>query len=245
MILGLRYSILGITLLSILSCGSTQNSSAKLARNTGAKVCIAGAMKNVMWKGELGSSIDLDTIGVKDGLYGLGPLTNLSGELLIINGTGYASKVISDTAMSVEKGLHFSAPFFVYTNVVDWVEVPLPLSIKTISDLEIYLDNNADGIDRPFPFKLSGLVTKAVIHIQNLPNGTPVSSPRDAHQGQVNYELTSVSADILGFFSTEHQGIFTHHDSFVHMHLITTDERKMGHVDDLVIDKMKLYLPKF
>lgn len=86
--------------------------------------------------------------------------------------------------------------------------------------------------------------TSATIHIQNLPEGTKVSSPQEAHQGQTNYELFNENVEIVGFFSTQHKGVFTHHDSYVHMHLITKDESKMGHVDELEIRKLKLYLPK-
>ncbi|MBT3819061.1 MAG: alpha-acetolactate decarboxylase, partial [Lentimicrobiaceae bacterium] len=40
--------------------------------------------------------------------------------------------------------------------------------------------------------------------------------------------------------------VFTHHDSNVHMHLITTDRRKMGHLDKVLFGSgdIKLYLPK-
>jgi hypothetical protein len=59
-----------------------------------------------------------------------------------------------------------------------------------------------------------------------------------------HYNYQNEDAEIIGFFSTEHKGVFTHHDSFLHMHLITKDESKMGHLDELKIGKMKLYLPK-
>ena len=77
-----------------------------------------------------------------------------------------------------------------------------------------------------------------------MPEGTKVSSPDEAHQGQTNYNIANENAEIIGFFSTEHKGVFTHHDSFLHMHLITKDESKMGHLDELEIGEMKLYLPK-
>ena len=70
-----------------------------------------------------------------------------------------------------------------------------------------------------------------------------MSSPDEAHQGQTIYKIINEDAEIIGFFSTEHQGVFTHHDSFLHMHLITKDESKMGHLDELAIGEMKLYLP--
>jgi acetolactate decarboxylase len=49
-------------------------------------------------------------------------------------------------------------------------------------------------------------------------------------------------AEVLGFFSTRHQTIFTHHDSFLHMHLITTDKKWMGHLDELTINPQKISL---
>lgn len=205
---------------------------------------IAGAMKNVMWKGELSGIINLDTISDRKGLYGLGPQSYLTGELLINNGKSYVSKVTSDSTMIVEKSFVVSAPFFVYANVKEWEEFQLPTGIKTDKDLEQFIDSKTVNNKRPFAFKLSGAVIKAVIHIQNLPEGTKVSSPTEAHQGQTNYELQNEEVELIGFFSTEHKGIFTHHDSNIHIHLITKDESKMGHLDELEIDNMTLLLPK-
>lgn len=72
-----------------------------------------------------------------------------------------------------------------------------------------------------------------------------VSSPDEAHQGQKNYTLYNEQSEIIGFFSTEHKAIFTHHDTYLHMHLITADRQKMGHLDDVRFKKgtMMLYLP--
>jgi acetolactate decarboxylase len=204
---------------------------------------VVGAMKNVMWKGQLGGKIDLDTISNKNGLYGLGPESYLTGELLINDGKSYVSKVTSDSTMAVERTFKVSAPFFVYCNTTEWNEMELPPNVKTIKGLENFIDDKTTEFKRPFAFKLIGQVSSAIIHIQNLPEGTIVSSPKEAHQGQVNYNIAGEDAEIIGFFSTEHQGVFTHHDSFLHMHLITKDESKMGHLDDLEIGEMKLYLP--
>ena len=97
---------------------------------------------------------------------------------------------------------------------------------------------------RPFIFKLEGIIEKATIHIVNLPKGSKVSSPDDAHQGQINYHLQNEQVEIIGFFSTEHKAILTHHDTFLHMHLITKDKTKMGHLDEVLLKNgIKLYLP--
>lgn len=235
----------GLLTVGLASCNSTPKKNNTKETETYPDIKIFGAMKNVMWKGELGSSIDLDTILDKNGLYGLGPISYLTGELLINNGKNYVSKVTSETTMSVENTFKTSAPFFVYGNVTEWNEIDLPSDVKTIQDLEKIIDDKTTEFKRPFAFKLIGQVSSTIIHIQNLPEGTKVSSPDEAHQGQTSYNIVDEEVEIIGFFSTEHKGVFTHHDSFLHMHLITKDENKMGHLDEVLFKKgeMKLYLP--
>jgi acetolactate decarboxylase len=242
--MNIKLLMIGLLTIGLINCNSTPKEKNAEETATYSDIKIVGAMKNVMWKGELGGNIDLDTISDKNGLYGLGPVSYLTGELLINNGKSYVSKATSDSTMTVEKTYNTSAPFFVYANVTEWNEIDLPFEVKTIQDLEKFIDDITTKIKRPFAFKLIGQVSSAIIHVQNLPKGTKVSSPEEAHQGQTNYNIQNEDVEIIGFFSTEHKGVFTHHDSFLHMHLITKDESKMGHLDELEIGKMKLYLPK-
>lgn len=234
----------GLLTLVLGSCSSSLYVSNTKETEISSPVKIAGAMKNVMWEGQLGSSIDLDTISNKKGLYGLGPLAYLAGELLINDGKSYVSKATSDSTMIVEEQFDVSAAFFVYGNVNEWTQEALPPTVKSCQDLEKYIHEKTQDIKKPFAFKLLGKISNAIIHVQNLPKGAKVSSPTEAHQGQVNFTLKNEEAEIIGFFSTEHKGVFTHHDSFLHMHLITKDLSMMGHLDVLEIDKMFLYLPK-
>lgn len=202
-------------------------------------------MKDVMWKGQLQGIINLDTITNKTNLYGLGPVEYLTGEILVIDGKSYKSTVASDTTMQVEETFNIKAPFFGYANISKWTEHLVPDSIQTIQQLEFYLDILTKNSPRPFIFKLSGKVEYASIHIVSLPKGSQVSSPDEAHKGQKHYEIKNESVYIIGFFSTDHKTIFTHHDTFLHMHLMTTDQLKMGHLDDVLFKKgaLQLYLP--
>ncbi|MBB5283749.1 acetolactate decarboxylase [Rhabdobacter roseus] len=209
------------------------------------EVKIVGQMKDVMWKGQLQGTIHLDTIANKTHLYGLGPVEYLTGEILILDGQSYKSTVVSETAMRVEKTYDLKAPFFGYATITQWSKQALPDYVQTIPQLDQYLDQQTNNSPHPYLFKLSGTIEEATIHIVNLPKGSKVSSPAEAHQGQQNYGLTNEQADIVGFFSTEHKAIFTHHDTYVHMHLITKDRQKMGHLDEVRFKKggTKLYLP--
>lgn len=231
-----------LVLFAAFSCQNSSTSANESGDPPGLQ--IAGAMRNVMWKGELRGIIQLDTIKPRKGLYGLGPLSHLSGELLIDNGQVYISKVGSDSSLRVILSDTASAPFFVYGWVTEWDTIQLPTEIKNIRQLEEFVDQQTQTKQRPFPFKLHGRVNQAGIHVQNLPLGTTVSSPKEAHSGQVWYDLQDTDATIIGFFSTEHQGVFTHHDTYLHLHLLTADKQMMGHLDRVEMGSMQLLLPK-
>ena len=220
-----------------------QSNPKKEIQKSSHSVHVIGALKNVMQNGELQARIHLDTLADRKGLYGLGPEAYLSGELLLIDGISYVSRVQPDSSIGVDKSFNVSAPFFVYTYVDNWAAVDLPSEVTSISELEEHLLQVNSESESTFAFMLSGKARRAVFHIQNLPEGTLVNSPQEAHQGQVNYELIDEDVAILGFFSTAHQGVFTHRDSYVHMHLITKDAGKMGHLDELEIERMKLFFP--
>src|SRR5690606_13168694 len=217
--MNLKYATIGLLALCAISRDSHKKN--KSDHHTYLDVMVVGAMKDVMWNGILGSKIDLDTVSDTSGLYGLGPESYLNGEILIMDGTGYVSKVTSDSTMSVEKTLKTSAPFFVYAHVKEWKEVDLPASVKNMRDLESFIDERTTEAKRPFAFRLEGKAANAIIHIVNLPEGSTVSSPDEAHEGQINYSLENEDVNIVGFFSTGHKAVFTHHDTFMHMHLIT------------------------
>lgn len=212
---------------------------------------IVGAMKNVMWKGQLQGVIDLDTIKNQNYLYGMGPIEELIGEILILDGHFYQSKVVSDSSMIVMESSKVKAPFFAYQNIENWREIVLPDSIVDLKTLENYLIASKEsfliaGLSQPFFFKISAKIDEANIHIVNHPKGQKVKSPADAHKGQKNYILKSEEIEILGFFSTEHQTIFTHHDTFLHLHLITEDKTKMGHLESIRFKQgqIKFKIPK-
>lgn len=208
-------------------------------------VKIAGAMLNVMHLGLLYGTINLDTITTKKHLYGLGPVEYLKGEILIDDGHSYISKIADDGSISMEETYKTKAPFFVYENVDKWEEISLPDYIVNLQQLETYLDATTKKHSRPFAFRVTGTMENAAVHIVNLPDGTIVTSPEDIQQHQHHFIVKNTDAELIGFFSTQHQGIFTHHDTYVHIHLITSDKKKMGHVESFVMKKgtAKLFLP--
>ncbi|WKZ58249.1 MAG: acetolactate decarboxylase [Cyclobacteriaceae bacterium] len=225
-----------LILFLVVSCAKTSQEESE--------VYVTGAMRNVMWKGELQGTIDLDSLRDKENLYGLGPIEFLVGEILILDGKSFVSRVLTDSTMSVTETFQVKAPFFVHVQVPQWESFGLPDSVTELKSLEGFIDSIMTNQKHPFAFRLTGKISKATIHVVNLPPGSTVSSPDEAHQGQVNYKVVGEEVEILAFFSRRHKGIFTHHDSNMHLHLITRDNSMMGHVDKLEFDRgaMKLWL---
>ncbi len=238
-----KFAIVSMAL-ALASCQLNPEEAPKVKEEIFNEVIITSEMRNVMWNGELAEKIHLDTIANKQGLMGLGPLAFLKGEITICDGVSYVSRVETDSTMVVEKSYDIGAPFFVHSNVKDWTTITVPDSIKTISDLESFIVDVSEGVPAPFAFKVEGEINSGIIHIQNLADGSVVSSPKEAHAGQVNYALGAEQVKIVGFYSQEHQAVFTHHDTFLHLHLITVDEQKMGHLDEVDFGAITLFLPK-
>lgn len=226
-----RSSSVALSALIILIC--TCCSAPKGTENReGNNVIVAGEMRRVMQTGDLSASINLDSIQNKDHLFGVGPLDSLKGEITILDGKAYSSS-LTDGEVTVREGFQIRAPFFVYTNVNSWEELPLPDSVTNEVQLDDFITTIGRQRSSPFAFRLTTLIDSANIHVVNLPEGTVINSPADTHIGQKDLTLTNSPVEIVGFFSTSHQGVFTHHGSNIHMHLITVDSKTMGHVDQL------------
>lgn len=208
-------------------------------------VHIIGQMRDALWKGELYGKINLDTLTRSEHLYGIGPLAYLRGEVMIYDGVVYRSVISQDNRILVDTGYKTQAPFFGYCYIPQWREISLTGSFESISQLEAYLTEIVGDDTPPFMFKIEGRIEEAALHVMNLPEGTEIRSPQDAHRSQVDYTIRQEKAFVLGFYSREHQTIFTHHDTYLHLHLLTADKKIMGHVDRLKFsgNEVRLYIP--
>ena len=214
---------LSLTLLFV-SCNKFRNSSS---------IEVVGQMRDVMWKGDLAGKISTDSLSDPNA-YGLGPIEYLSGEVLLFEGQTFISKVIDSVTHQVTQANSIKAPFFVYskeTHLNAISVVPSELSLKSTEEL---IDSLYFDYDKPLLIRIDGVFKDITLHSVNLPEGSPVSSPDQAHQGLTQYSYKNLSGSIVGFFSRNHKAIFTHHDSFFHAHFISNDRSVMGHVDSVL-----------
>ena len=208
-----------------------------------------GSLENVMRRGALNATIDLDTVTARTNLFALGPVEGLRGELMVWDGVSYVSEVEGQGLNKVKRSYQVGAPFLVYCNVKNWKEFILKNTINNLGELQDEIQNlaksNGFDLQTAFPFKISGLINEAEYHVILKDPEIKEHSHEIHKKSKVFYPISGKNADILGFYSQNHAGVFTHHDSFIHAHIITADRNKMGHLDGISINSgdVRVYLP--
>jgi len=212
-----------------------------LAWSLHAQVIPTGAMRRTMWEGQLAGLIAMDSIA-KPGMYGIGPLEHLWGEITMVDGRCFVSYVLPDGTVKVEERSDVKAPFFVRATVTRWEPVTLPSKVVDLPSLDAFLTEWAKTSTEPFTFRLRGLVVDAHVHVMNVPPGTAINGQDEAHAHQVVVHDRNNEGTLVGFFSTKHKAVFTHHDTNIHAHYISWDQKLMGHLDVLRIDPARVVL---
>jgi acetolactate decarboxylase len=211
-----------------------------LPKQNGVVVNHIGELREIMHKGQFQARVNLDTL-TGSHLFGLGAMDSLSGEILVLDNHIYSSQVV-DSAVQVMRNSNVEATLFVYAEVNAWDT----LNVIDINDIEGLLEEKATelNIKGPFPFMLIGKPKNLEYHVINFNTSMgDINNHKDgAFKGAVNNE----DLTILGFHATNAQGIYTHHDSHVHMHFLNAEGTNSGHVDDADFTnrKFKLLIPK-
>jgi acetolactate decarboxylase len=205
----------------------------------------AGEMRDVMMKGNLDAHFDLSTLRDTKGLYALGPVAGLQGEITVFDGKPSVTTLRDGKPVVGEAWP--KACFLVYAQVEAWQTVPIPKEVETLEQLESFVLGAAKkaglDVDKPFPFLVTGTPKLVKYHVIWKSDGLPHT--KELHQkAKLGFELNEREVEMLGFYSDKHHGVFTHHDSNIHVHARATDGKDAGHVDALTLaGPMTLHLP--
>lgn len=199
----------------------------------------AGSLRNVHHGIDFAGQIDLNSLAALPHLYAVGPLENLQGEITIWDGKALISR-IKNQQLQVDNQLTGKACFLVYGQAASWKTIKLKSSLS-LSQVDEIVKSNAIkyGIDtqRPFPFLLSGTAKSARYHIMNRTDAKPPAPGPGSHEtAKVHFTIDNSPVELLGFYSEKHQGIFTHHNSFVHLHIKTPDDKIAGHLENVELE---------
>lgn len=197
----------------------------------------AGAMRSVMMGTDLSAHLRWDTLA-KTGLYGLSPLHLLGGEVTVIDGKIFVSTVSPTCAITVkETDEPVLAPFGVFTHVTGWQEKKVKAAISSEENLQKWIEKQAisagKSLENPFVFIIKADFDLVGYHIISK-DPTVKEHTHELHDlAKKQYSVENTSGELIGFYSRNHEGIFTHKGSFIHVHFIDTAKRQMGHLEEL------------
>lgn len=197
-----------------------------------------GVLREIMMEQKLEANADLREFRNQSHLYALGALQGLTGEILILDSrplNGMASK----GEFTFERNFENKASLLVSARVTKWKEVSLTLEQTDMSQLQIIVRDAAKQLsvntEEPFPFLVKGQFEKVNWHVINASEAEVQNHDAYKKAGLAG-ESKKVDGQLLGFYSEKHEGVFTHHGSYLHIHYVDDAETEMGHVDELSLE---------
>ena len=218
-----------------------------------------GAQKTIFATGKAASVVSLEELAGRTGLYAMGPVDGLDGEITIFDSKPYITKV-RGADYTLDRTFKHGAFFLVWTEQTSWQDIPVPASVKGYVDLQKFVKERAGaaGIDvtKPFPFLLAGAPIEIKWHINvDRTEGKPITKELFVKSKQP-FVTKNELVDIIGFYSDHHGGVFLSQyapaikegsgmENNIHIHLVSRTTGAAGHIDDITLGEgMVLRLPK-
>jgi acetolactate decarboxylase len=218
-----------------------------------------GAQKEIFKSGKAKSALSLEELAGRKGLFAIGPVEGLDGEITIFDSKPYITKV-RGSDYHVDTTLKHGAIFLVWTEQTKWQDIPVPPAVKSYPDLQRFVKEQAQrsGIDvtKAFPFLLTGTPADVTWHINiDRSEGKPITRELFAKSKQ-GYVTKNEPVDIIGFYAENHPGEFisqyapaikegSGEKNAIHIHLVSRASKAAGHIDDITLGAdTVLRLPK-
>ena len=206
-----------------------------------------GNLDSIM-AGKYPAVFNMDSLADKNNIYALGTMDSMTGEIQIFNSRPYNSTIENDSVIVGSAGTQNAAQL-VFAQVPDWKEISIPLSVVNQEALVGFLEYDEAmseiSSDEPLVFTIEGKAEEIEWHV--LTGKTHDSTHKDQKHNisSISGILKDVDVEILGFYSREHEGVFTHHNLPLHLHFKTADGSIAGHLDNLELGPdMTMRIPK-
>jgi acetolactate decarboxylase len=217
-----------------------------------------GAQSRIFETGKADGVLSLRLLEGREGVYAVGPLKGLDGEITIFNSRPHITRV-RGAGCTVEHSWDQDAIFLVWSNQRKWRDIAIPENVSGYLELQTFVKAQAEaaGIDssRPFPFLLAGAPAEIDWHINiDRSEGKPITQELFA-KSKAGYVIKGEPVDMIGFYSEHHPGVFISKytpavppasglANALHIHFVSRQGEAAGHVDNLKLGAgMMLRLP--
>jgi alpha-acetolactate decarboxylase len=193
-----------------------------------------GTLREALREGHTEARVEVDEVAGPR-LVGVGAVAGLDGEITIVDGDCYVSRVRAGEVETVRSS-DVAATLLFAADVSEWrtLEVAKPLAPGALEGF-VEAGAAAAGLDttRPFPFVIEGDLSELEAHViagqcptRAAVSGEPLSSP----PAYVEYGL--VRGRLVGIWASAGGGVITHHGSAVHVHAVVEGDAPFtGHCD--------------
>ncbi len=221
------------------------------ADDTVFSVTVRGHFQRMLHSGDASGKVALDSIPPTEGLYGLGALAGLHGEVIVWDG-----RVLVTPGESVGGGTRTPGPgeqaaLLITSQVDEWhaTFVPQDMSRQEFEGFVVE-QARAQGIDveQPFPFLVLGVMTDYTWHVvtgQANRHGAGSGHQLGHAQNRV-FSGAEAQGKLFGMYSAAQlEGVITHPGERFHVHFTNNDLTISGHVDSYGIRRgTTLLLPR-
>lgn len=250
------YSHLALLLaISVLSCQSP-STNVPLASEHAPRfergdrwVQYGGSRLDIIQEGDLSANVSLDSLLEIQGLYAIGPIEGLQGEVTIYDGQASIASMEGDTPVFTSYAEDISTIFLAYGVNSDWVEMEVYEDIHGLEALERFVKErliaNLQDKEEPFIFRFEGEVDSLDYHIIYKQDDAP-HNMAEHQKAKQRFSMSDVTVKLLGFWADEEgEGVYTHPGFRTHVHFMTEDPMASGHLDDIQLRAgSSLLLPK-
>jgi acetolactate decarboxylase len=199
-----------------------------------------GEQRRMVQTGNDQGLIELASLKGISHLYALGPVEGRDGEITILDSEPLIT-TIREGQPRVEHLWSSNAAFLVYADVPAWRRIGT-FPVASMHDFESVLLSHAQDHNEPFPFLLRGRCRSISMHVLDR-RGRTAAGHQDHNSIKAKFNYQDTEVELLGFWSDQHHGVFTHMDSNVHLHGRTLDGTMAGHVDEVEFESAELWLP--
>jgi alpha-acetolactate decarboxylase len=237
-------------LLFFIGCTPPREAASTSATNAAGETRVFGALRALMHEGKTGAQVALSSVVPGPHAYGVGALSELRGEVTVFDDDVWLAYPNDDGTIRTSKvrASNEQAALLVVANVAQWRRVPIGSEVA-FERLDDELDRltRADTVDamRPIPMVIEGSFADLAWHVVDGRKLTTASTHEQHAAAAARGSVERSNGALVGFFSTRHQGVFTHMNKKTHFHVVLPGENISGHVDGVtILPGAELLLPQ-
>lgn len=190
--------------------------------------------------GDSSAKIALEDLPAKPGIYALGALAGLRGEVLVWDGERLVTRGHSPEGRTEAARRDDSATLLALAEVTAWAEVPVPSDMKQAQfEAFVLAQAAARGLDaaRPFAFLVRGEFPTLLWHVvTGAPGSGHGATHAQGHAAKRVFDERDVAGVMLGFYSGDaFEGVISHPGERFHVHYANGDFTRSGHVDGYAV----------